>query len=420
MNERINEINAIASALTGKVENIDTLAARAIAENWSVERFRGEIMGRLPRVTAMRPLDVPARELGQFSLTKAIAEAADGGGLSGREREISAECTRAFGQKPKGSFWLPYGAIATRDLQVLGTNSLGGYLKGTDLLASEFIEMLRNRAIVLRMGARLLPGLAGDAVIPRQVSACAAQWAASELASVTASYAQFGQLSLAPKEAIAKVTVSRKLLVQGTPSVEQLIRDDIAAQIGLAIDLAALHGAGSGGEPQGIYAASTNLITLATNGAALETSNARAAMVSLEAAVGVANVDVSRCAFVTNSKVKAQLRNSENVSGTGEFVWSDTPRPDAPGDGSILGYRAAMTNQVLSNLTVGTAAGICSAVFFGDWTEVLLGMWGPGLDMLVDPYSDATTRKINIYGTQYCDVGLRHSSAIAVLKGIIA
>jgi HK97 family phage major capsid protein len=417
--ERVAEINAIAGALTGRVQDIDTLAARAIAENWSVERFRGEIMGRLPRVGPMRPLDIPARELERFSLSKAIAEVADRGGLSGLEAEVNQECSRTY-QKPKGSFWLPYEALAVRDLQLVATNTLGGYLKGTDLLASEFIEMLRNRAIVLRMGARTLTGLVGDVAIPKQVTGATAQWASSELASVTASFAQFGQLSMSPKECIAKVTISKKLITQATPSVEQLIRDDVARQIALAIDLAALHGAGSGGEPQGIYAASSNLITLATNGAALSTSNARAAMVSLEAAVGVANVDLGRCAFVTNSKVKSALRLAENSSGSGEFVWGDTPRPDAPGDGAILGYRASVTNQVRSDLTQGTATGICSPVFFGDWSELLLGLWGAGLDILVDAYSDASTRKINIYGTQYCDVGLRHPAGIAVLKGVIA
>jgi len=34
--DRVAEINAIAGALNGKVENVDAIAAWAIAENWSV------------------------------------------------------------------------------------------------------------------------------------------------------------------------------------------------------------------------------------------------------------------------------------------------------------------------------------------------------------------------------------------------
>jgi len=182
-----------------------------------------------------------------------------------------------------------------------------------------------------------------------------------------------------------------------------------------------LHGAGSGGEPTGVYSSSTNLITAGANGVAFSTwgVTAYAAAVSLESEVSTDNVDISRCAFITNPKVKAALRTAPQASSTAQFVWSDIGGGQV-GDGSILGYRAMVTNQVLSNRTVGSAQGTCSSLFFGDWSEVVLGFWGGGLDITVDPFTNANIRQINLYATQYCDVGLRHTDGIGVLLGIVA
>ena len=60
-------------------------------------------------------------------------------------------------------------AMGRRDLTV-ATAGQGGFLVGTENIG--FIEMLRNRSVVMRMGARRLSGLQGNVTVPRQSAAC--------------------------------------------------------------------------------------------------------------------------------------------------------------------------------------------------------------------------------------------------------
>ena len=57
---------------------------------------------------------------------------------------------------------------------------------------------------------------------------------------------------MSPKTLSARASNTRQLLAQSSPQIEDLLRDDITKQIGLAIDWAALHGTGSGGQPTGL------------------------------------------------------------------------------------------------------------------------------------------------------------------------
>jgi hypothetical protein len=50
---------------------------------------------------------------------------------------------------------------------------------------------------------------------------------------------------------------------------------------------------------------------------------------------------------------------------------------------------------VPSNLTKGTATAICSAIIFGNFADLVIGLWG-GLDLMVDPYSKSTTGAVRI------------------------
>jgi len=60
---------------------------------------------------------------------------------------------------------------------------------------------------------------------------------------------------------------------------------------------------------------------------------------------------------------------------------------------------AMVTNVVPSNLTKGTANGICSAAIFGNWQDLLISLWG-GLDLTVDPYTGGTAGTVRVVGLQ--------------------
>jgi len=92
------------------------------------------------------------------------------------------------------------------------------------------------------------------------------------------------------------------------------------------------------------------------------------------------------------------------------YIW-DTQNADTP----VNGYTTAVSNNVPSNLTKGTANAICSAIVFGsDWSDFVMALFG-GLDVVVDPYTAAVTGEIVITSNQFVDFGVRHTASFAAM-----
>ena len=353
-------------------------------------------------VPVSRPsLDISERDASRYSISRAILGACDKK-LDGLERELSDEVGRRNGKKTDG-FWLP-NEILSRNL-LAGTPTLGGHLVATDLAAGQFIEVLRNRCFVTKLGARMLDGLVGNVTIPGQHGAATAYWV-TEVQATTQSDPDFQQITLTPRACTGWVCWSKQALIQTTPSIDMLVRDDLMNVLAIAIDKAALHSVTGAPTP---IVATTGIATVAagTNGAALTFAN----MVSMEAAVAAGNADLGALAYLTNPGVRGALKTTPKSTaavGAG-FVWER----GADGVDRVNGYTAMATNQVASNLTKGTATTICSAVFFGNWNDLVLGSWN-GTEILVDPYTLASTRQVNVYATSYVDWGIRHPASFAV------
>lgn len=292
--------------------------------------------------------------------------------------------------------------MAKRDLNV-GTATAGGNLVATDLLASSFIDLLRNRMVIAGLGATVLDGLVGNLAIPSHTGGASTYWV-TEGNAVTESEATFGQVALSPKTVGMFTDYTRRAMLQTTPAIEALVRADLAGGIAVEIDRAAIAGSASGGQPRGIInTAGIGAVAGGTNGAAPTYAN----MVALEEAVAVANADVGSMAFLTNARMRAQLRLTQVFASTnGQPVWG--------ADNTILGYGAAVSNNVPSNLTKGSANGVCSAIIFGNFTDVLMGMWS-GLDLILDPYALATSGGRRIVALQDVDVALRRAASFAAM-----
>lgn len=321
------------------------------------------------------------------------------------ELEASAAVAKRVGREPKG-FFVPLEvqrqAIEQRDL-VTSTNTAGGYTVATDLLAQSFIELLRNRLVVQAAGATVLSDLQGNVAIPRQTGGATAYWVA-ENATVTESQQAFDQVTLTPKTVGAFTDYSRRLLAQSSIDVEAFVRSDLATVLALAIDRAALHGTGASNQPLGI-ASTTGIGSVAggTNGAAPTFAH----IVSLETEVAIDNADLGALAYITNARVRGRLKTTEKAINTAQFVWSDGPTP-------LNGYPAFVSNQVRNDLDKGTSVGVCSAIFFGNWRDLLIGMWGT-LDILVDPYTGSTAGTTRVVAMQDVDIAVRHPESFAAM-----
>jgi HK97 family phage major capsid protein len=361
------------------------------------------------------------REREGYSLRAAILAALNGDWKhAGLEREVSTTLEGAGYQRTGSSgFLLPTnlpfqvkGAPRSpllRAIYQVGTAGQGGNIVGTELLAADFIEVLRNATVIGQLGARFLTGLVENVNIPRQNAQTQTYWVGESVA-LTESEATFDQVQLRPHVVGALSKMSRLMLQQATPAIEMLVREDLLIIEALAVDLAALNGTGSSSQPTGI-SNTTNVGSVigGTNGANLLFDT----MIQLYSGPLLANAPQANLGFAFNAKVKGYLATLKAT--TGQYLWQ--PQQSIAGGipDSIVGYPYAVSNQLPYNLTKGSSSGICSEIIFGNWQELLIGEWGV-VEVLVNPFDSTgfTTGDVIIRAFQTIDVGVRHPPSFSV------
>jgi len=388
----------------GVRHNRRDLADDAIRKGMGLTQFRGLLLDKI----ADKPLDAPeidmnAKEQRQYSLMNAIRSAANGR-LDGFEAEVSQDLARHYGKEARG-FFVPT-SIFKRDILTTSPAN-GSNLVPEDHLAGEFIDALRANLVISGLGARMMQGLKGDVAIPALNSKTTVGFVSENAAPGSEGAPDFRQVTMTPKEMRQHVDISRKLMMQSDPSVEQIIRDDLTRQFAAKIDEVAIEGGGSG-EPTGILETNgIGSVALGTNGGPIT----YASLVDLEREVAVDNALAGSLAYLTNPKVVGDMRQTpRQTSGVeGNFILNDTNR--------VLGYDVASSTLVPSDLTKGTTSNSCSAVIFGNFSDLMIGMFG-GLDVLVDPYtgSDKGATRIAMY--QDVDVAVRHAESFAAIKDV--
>lgn len=387
----------------GASKNKRDLANQAIKDGLSVAQFRGILAVASADEPIATPdnLDLNVQERQSYSLMRAFRNAAAGRDIGGFEREVSDEIAKRLGKEARG-FYVP-SDVFKRDLTV-GTNTAGGFLKPTDHLGGEFVDALRPTLVTANLGARMMSGLSGDVAIPALNAKTAVGFVAENAAPGSEGAPTFRQITMSPKTVAQYVDLSRKLMMQSDPSVEQVIRDDMLRQFAAKIDEVAIEGGGSN-EPTGITQTSgIGSVAIGTNGGPLT----YAKTVDLEKEVAIDNAMGGSMAFLTNPKVVASMRTiSKQTSGVeGNFIMDP--------NGTVMGYNVASTNLVPSDLTKGTSSGVCSALIFGNFSELMIGMFG-GLDVLVDPYTGSAAGTTRISMFQDVDVAVRHAESFAAI-----
>lgn len=399
------EIAALGKTVAGGAE----LAMSAIQRGLTVEQFQRELIDHMaskPKPTA--DIGMTDKEVRSFSIVRALHALANPHDQAAQrsaafEFEASAAAAQKLGRQARG-LMLPYDVLRASDL-VKGTPAKGGNLVATELLSGSFIDMLRNAMVIDSMGAVTLTGLVGDIAIPKQTGAATAYWV-SEDGAPTQSGQTIGQVLMSPKTVGAFTDISRKLLLQSSIDVEGMVQKDLATVLGLAIQQAGLVHAAD--RLKGILGGhvATPTVVGGTNGAAPTWEH----IVALETAVSVANADVGTLAYLTNAKVRGKLKTTSKVSGQNGFIWEN-------GDTPLNGYRCAVTNAMPSNLTKGTANN-CSAAIFGNWADLVIGMWG-SLDLTVDTTTLGTSGAVRVIALQDVDIAVRNAESFATFADIL-
>lgn len=421
------------------------LGEKAVHDGASIELFRGLVLDELHKRGSDKPLeqhasflDLSKKDAQQFSVARYMRSLIEKDkAIAPFEHECAASVRAAMDKigyrgTGKGNF-IPFDIMsqplpgarvvdgnlfigermiaAQRDLAT-STPTAGGNLVATDLLAADFITLLRNASLVRRMGARVLSGLVGNVAIPRQTAGVTPGWVA-QAGAATETDATFSQVTLSPKTSHAIQDVTRDLILQGTPAVEGLVRMDLIDSMVTANDLIALHGTGASNQPTGLAAtAGIGSVAGGTNGAAPTWDN----IVDLESAVANSNAAFGSVGYLTNSRVRGKLKRTQKFTGTnGQEIWGNALSGDEPSlFGSLNQYRAGVSNNVSNTLTKGTSSGVCSAIFYGNWADLLIGEWG-GAEILPDEVTQAANRIVRMHIYQTIDIAVRRPQSFAAM-----
>lgn len=383
--KRINDLEAVGQtfARDGGIE----LARQFISEGKQVSDLQGAILERMAKKPApSADIGMTDKEVKRFSFVRAMNALANPTDRKAQEaasyeREVSEVAARAAGKSAQGIF-VP-GEVLRRDLNVT-TATAGGNLVATDLLAGSFIDLLRNKSVAIRAGATSMNGLVGNIAIPKQTGAATSYWVA-ESGAPTESQQTLGQVTMSPKTVGAYTDFSRRLMLQSSIDVENMVRNDLALVIALAIDKAAFYGTGADNQPTGLKLQSG--INTVDPVAATPTF---AEIVAMESAIAADNADIGAMAYVINANMRGALKSALKFSAAGsDTIWE-------PGN-TINGYRAEVSNQIAAN-----------DLFMGNFADLMIGFWS-GLDLMVDPYSNSTSGTVRVVALQDVDIAVRNA-----------
>jgi HK97 family phage major capsid protein len=428
----------------GKVHGIDQeVVAKAIEGGKSVDAFSREVLDeitkrgglplRQPGAEETERLVLSEKEQREYNLARGIMtavtniERASSGGSAQRERsfemEISEEIEKNWKAERHGGLFVPWSLrhAWTPELQKKfgpllkqragldsATATAGAELKFVE--PGEFIQYLYNRMRVKELGARTIAGLRDNVSYPKQTGKASGSWVGENPSTDVADSAlTLGSIASSPKTYQSSTSYSRQLLAQAVIDVDTLVREDLGRDLALAIDSVAILGGGTN-QPVGIMATSGvqsySMASDVGNGGVPSWDD----IVVMTEKLEDANADqLGDGAWLTTPGVKSSLKRIARLGNTiGLPIWAD--------DNTVDGYQARSSNQVPKTNTEGSATGTLHTLIRGIFETMVIGMWGSGFELVVDPYRLKKQGMIELTTFMLTDVTLKYPVAFVVAK----
>jgi HK97 family phage major capsid protein len=294
------------------------------------------------------------------------------------------------------------------------TDTAGGYVVPIQVLG-DFIEMFRANLVTKQLGATYIEGLNGSPVeIPGQAGGASVYWLGEDNPSgITASDISLKQSQMTPHGAAALVKLSNRLLRMSNPSIEGLVRQDVAFAMAEAVDLAAIRGIGANGQPLGLM----NVGGVLTHDLVGITKKVEVwpAMYDIENKLAEANSLKGRLGWLFHPRVKRNLAQARVGSGfaaedgDGDFVQNPITQNQLA---SYIGYPF----QTTTNMAITTSTSPDeSEMLFGNWAELIIGVWQGLTIMASQEASDAFAKNQTwIRFVQEVDCLLRHPESFCI------
>lgn len=352
-------------------------------ETAEFEALNTEIRNLENQINDIKKETKEVRKMGKFSLLKAINDIANNRQLDERALEVVnqgvAEMRKA-GQNYSGQIQLPLEERATVQATVEGA---GQETVAEDLL--NILEPLRAKLVLAQAGASYMSGLVGNISIPAY-SGSQVTWE-GEVADAKDGAGTFTEVKLEPKRLTAYIDLSKQFLIQDSVSAEEMLKRDIVNAIANKLEATILGTeAGTATMPAGML-----------NGVTAETEAIDyAGIVAMETELEEANVrgDIK---FIVSPSAKAALKTTKLDAGSGKFAMEGN---------EVNGYPVLCTSAVAGK-----------GVIYGNFNDLVIGQWG-GIDLTVDPYTQAANGKVRLVINAYFDAKPRRAESF--VKKILA
>lgn len=334
----------------------------------------------------------------QFDLIRSFSDWVQGKPLDGISKDVQQIYRQFQGPSSReNSFLIPtFIPDELRANELVfggGTGSGAGVVpKGVDA----FVETLRAKMVMSKLGATFLTGLTDYRAIPYFSTSGAAYWA-GEIGTTTASANVIATKTLNPNPVTAFLPVSRQMLVQHS-MVEQIIFQDLANAVAAAIESVIIDGTGTN-QPQGL-AVSTSItdgtaLGASTNGGAITWGAVTELMGLVESNNSEGN------AYLTSPRTKAAMWSTIATNSSRYIAEMAT----------AMGKLVESSSVVPITYTKG-ASTTCSGLFYGNWNDMLIAQWG-AVELWMDPYSRSISNQILLLVTAFVDAERKRDGSFA-------
>ena len=332
-------------------------------------------------------------------LLNALVNPTDADAQRAAESELGA--VRQGGQM--GGVVLPADAVASIEYQRIGarvlSSSTGAGVIETEHRGEDFVESLLAENFALQR-ARTYSGLNGTVHIPAEDDLASASWRAETQASEEQN-PTIRQIVLTPKRLFVSTDVSRALLAMGNPDVEDLIKRLLSRVISRAIDKAIFYGTGSNNQPTGIASMSDGNTDIA-----LTTVNSKRgdkvweALGEAEFNLADNNTEEDAIEAIISPLLWYTMR-FKSYDGNSSDTTPDSKMAILPNRDSLL----------LEQYPQRKSGAIANGMFMGDFSQVTVGQWVQGFEVMTNPYVRDTEGVVRISISTLVDIQFSHKKA---------
>lgn len=386
------------------------LAEETLRERGNVESLMRKIAAKVRAEPMSKAADRilgfdAAQETGGYSLSRALRAAYDRSWHeAGLERSISDLVTTKTGKVPNG-FFVPLSILA-RAFSA-GTPGEAGNLIAPAVAGELTVDPLRKFSALSRLGCTYLTGLDQTLEIPRFNYANDAAFL-SEVAPSVQLLESTSQTVLTPKRIGVSMSPTRQALFQASRSaLDVTLGRHLVKGIFEQVEVMALNGDGTNNTPSGLrFTPGVGSVAGGADGAQLNFAH----LCDLENLPGLSNVDDGEFSgYVLNSQTRRWLRTAQRAAGL-PYIWEGGERP-------LLGHRAAVTQLMPNALAKGASGAVCSALAYsGDWSQMIVGLYGAGVDVIVDRVTAAGDGIVKITANLYVGIGFAKPAAFSVMS----